>query len=209
MALAVSLAERTVARPPARPAQPSLALADALDRILHTGAMVEGNVTIGLADVELLFLDLRLLVAGVDTIWPEGRPPQPPLLPPQPRSPELPDPEQVPRGPSAPFAAGVPAAQAGAGAMPRTPAAPEPAAAPKSLAGGLVKLVLTLVKLLHDVLEKQALRRVENGHLTDAQIENVGAALLAQATEIERLRRHFGFSDADLGIDLHTPIGSN
>jgi hypothetical protein len=35
---------------------------------------VQGNVTIGLADVDLLFLDLRLLLGSVDTIWPEGRP---------------------------------------------------------------------------------------------------------------------------------------
>ena len=45
---------------------------------------VQGNVTIGLADVDLLFLDLRLLLGSVDTIWPEGRPPAPAVRPPRP-----------------------------------------------------------------------------------------------------------------------------
>lgn len=207
MTLAASLAARTVAPPPARSGQKSLALADALDRILHKGAAVEGNVTVGLADVDLLFLDLRLLVAAVDTIWPDGRPLQSPLMPP----------EALPTGrsdPPPPIASSAIVAPAGATPPGRpdlrlsAPAPYEQPAAQKSIAGGLVKLVLTLVKLLHDVLERQAVRRMENGRLSDVQIEDVGAALLAQATEIERLRRHFGFSDADLGIDLRGPDGS-
>ena len=67
--------------------------------------------------------------------------------------------------------------------------------------------MLTLVKLLHDVLERQAVRRMEAGRLTDAQIENVGAALFAQAEEILRLQRQFGFSDKDLSLALGVPHG--
>nr|WP_244606048.1 gas vesicle protein K [Methylocella tundrae] len=77
-----------------------------------------------------------------------------------------------------------------------------------STAQGLVRLVLTLVKLLHDVLERQAVRRMEAGRLTDMQVENVGAALFAQAEEIERLKRQFGFSDKDLSLDLSVPDGA-
>ena len=46
----------------ARPHGDHLSLADALDRILHRGVSLQGNLTIGLADVDLLFLDLRLLL---------------------------------------------------------------------------------------------------------------------------------------------------
>ena len=83
----------------ARSRQDHVPLAEALDRILHRGVSVQGNVTIGLADVDLLFLDLRLLLGSVDTIWREGRPPVPavrPLTPPRPSPPPSPGPPPAP-----------------------------------------------------------------------------------------------------------------
>jgi hypothetical protein len=71
---------------------------------------------------------------------------------------------------------------------------------------GLGQLVLTLVKLLHELLEKQALRRIEAGSLTDAQIERLGLTLMRQAQEIDRLRQAFKLKDEDLNIDLG-PLG--
>lgn len=188
MSAVISLAGRMPARaaPPRGGSRP-LALAEALDRLLHVGVMAEGNLTLGLAGVDLLFVDLRLVAAAVDTLWPDGRPGAAPPPPPRPEPPR-------PAG-----AAAEPARPASA---PPAPAANATATPPKSLAGGLAKLVLTLVKLLHDVLERAAVRRMENGHLTAAEIENIGAALAAQAGEIEQLRRDFGFADADLAIDL-------
>ncbi len=72
-----------VARPvnSARSYRDDLSLAEALDRILHRGVSLEGNLTIGLADVDLLYLDLRLLLGSVDTIWPDGRPAVPAVRP--------------------------------------------------------------------------------------------------------------------------------
>ena len=78
---------QTTLEPVARPAasarsyRDDLSLAEALDRILHRGVSLEGNLTIGLADVELLYLDLRLLLGSVDTIWPDGRPEVPAVSP--------------------------------------------------------------------------------------------------------------------------------
>ncbi len=77
---------------------------------------------------------------------------------------------------------------------------------PDGVKNGLGQLVLTLVKLLHELLEKQALRRIEAGSLTDAQIERLGLTLLRQAEEIERLRQTFNLEDADLNLDLG-PLG--
>jgi hypothetical protein len=71
---------------------------------------------------------------------------------------------------------------------------------------GLGQLVLTLVKLLHELLEKQALRRIEAGSLTDTQIERLGLTLMRQAEEIDRLRQAFKLEDEDLNIDLG-PLG--
>jgi hypothetical protein len=67
-------------------------------------------------------------------------------------------------------------------------------------------LVLTLVRLLHELLEKQALRRMEAGTLTDAQVEAIGLTLMRQAEEIERLRELFHLEPDDLNLDLG-PIG--
>ena len=74
------------------------------------------------------------------------------------------------------------------------------------LKNGLGQLVLTLVKLLHELLEKQAIRRMEGGSLSDDETERLGTALMRQAEEIERLRVEFGLSEEDLNLDLG-PLG--
>jgi hypothetical protein len=71
---------------------------------------------------------------------------------------------------------------------------------------GLGQLVLTLVKLLHELLERQAIRRIEAGSLSEAQVERLGLTLMKQAQEIERLRREFGLEEEDLNLDLG-PLG--
>ena len=71
---------------------------------------------------------------------------------------------------------------------------------------GLGQLVLTLVKLLHELLEKQAIRRIEAGSLTELEIERLGVTLMRQAEEIDKLRRAFNLEDEDLNIDLG-PLG--
>ena len=75
-----------------------------------------------------------------------------------------------------------------------------------SVRNGLGQLVLTLVKLLHELLEKQAIRRMEAGTLDDAQIEAIGSTLMRQAEEIERLREVFHLDEDDLNLDLG-PLG--
>ena len=71
---------------------------------------------------------------------------------------------------------------------------------------GLGQLVLTLVKLIHELLEKQAIRRMDSGSLNNDQIEKLGITLLNQAKEIERLRKEFGLEEEDLNLDLG-PLG--
>lgn len=75
-----------------------------------------------------------------------------------------------------------------------------------SVKNGLGQLVLTLVKLLHELLERQAIRRMEAGTLTDWEIERLGTTLMMQAQEIERLRSEFGLTEEDLNLDLG-PLG--
>ena len=67
---------------------------------------------------------------------------------------------------------------------------------------GLARLVLTLVKLIHELLERQAIRRMEVGSLSDEELERLGRALMAQADEIVRLCEVFGLDERDLNLDL-------
>ncbi|WP_216912283.1 gas vesicle protein K [Nocardia noduli] len=78
---------------------------------------------------------------------------------------------------------------------------------PESVERGLVTLVLTLVELLRQLMERQALRRVDAGDLTDTQIERVGTTLMLLEQRMAELRDHFGLTPQDLNIDLG-PLGT-
>lgn len=71
---------------------------------------------------------------------------------------------------------------------------------------GLAKLVLTLIELIRQLLEKQALRRVEGGSLTDEQIERLGETFMKLDQKMEELKRVFGLQDEDLNLNLG-PLG--
>ncbi len=72
----------------------------------------------------------------------------------------------------------------------------------RSLAG----LVLTIVELLRQLMERQALRRVEQGGISDEQIEELGLTLMALERNMTELREHFGLTEDDLNLDLG-PLG--
>jgi len=71
---------------------------------------------------------------------------------------------------------------------------------------GLARLVLTLVELLRRVLEHQALRRMEGTGLSDAEVEQMGLALMELETKLVEIRDQFGLTEADLDVDLG-PLG--
>jgi hypothetical protein len=77
---------------------------------------------------------------------------------------------------------------------------------PADVKTGLGKLVLTVVALVRDLLERQAIRRMEAGSLTDAEIERIGTTFMRLAEEIERLKKEFGLEGEELNIDLG-PLG--
>ena len=80
------------------------------------------------------------------------------------------------------------------------------AADPENVERGLVQLVLTLVELLRQLMERQALRRVEGGSLTEAEVERLGDTFRRLAERMEELKVHFGLTDEDLNIHLG-PLG--
>lgn len=100
----------------------------------------------------------------------------------------------------------LPAGRAGNGYAPADAATPRLNLDPDSQKNSLARLVLTLVKLLHELLERQGLRRIDAGALSEAEVERLGLTLMQQAQELERLRREFGLDEADLNLDLG-PLG--
>jgi hypothetical protein len=77
---------------------------------------------------------------------------------------------------------------------------------PESVEKGLVQLVLTLVELVRQLMEKQAVRRMEAGDLTDEEVERLGTTLMLLEEKMTELRDHFGLTAGDLNIDLG-PLG--
>ena len=75
---------------------------------------------------------------------------------------------------------------------------------PEKVEQGLVKLVLTLVELLRQLLERQAIRRMEGGSLSDEEIERLGMTFMKLEQRMEELKAHFEIDD--LNIDLG-PLG--
>lgn len=77
---------------------------------------------------------------------------------------------------------------------------------PENLERGLAQLVLTVVELLRQLMERQALRRVEHGDLSDDQVERLGRTLMLLEQRMAELRDVFGLEEDDLNLDLG-PLG--
>jgi hypothetical protein len=73
---------------------------------------------------------------------------------------------------------------------------------PETIEQGLAKLVLGLIELLRRVLERQAIRRMEGGSLSDAQVEEMGQALMKLEQKIAELCEQFGIRPEDLNLGI-------
>lgn len=77
---------------------------------------------------------------------------------------------------------------------------------PERVEQGLAQLVLTLIELLRQLMERQALRRMETGTLTDEQIERLGETFMKLDRRMRELTEHFGLEEGDLNLNLG-PLG--
>jgi Gas vesicle protein K len=77
---------------------------------------------------------------------------------------------------------------------------------PDNVEQGLAKLVLTLIEFLRQLLERQAIRRMEGGTLSDQEVEEMGEALMKLENKIREMANQFGLSPKDLNIELG-PLG--
>jgi len=76
----------------------------------------------------------------------------------------------------------------------------------EKLQHGLAKLVLTLVQTITDILERQAIRRVESGTLTDREVERLGLAFMQIRERTADILDKFGLKPEELGIRLQQLI---
>ena len=183
-------------------------LAEVLSHVLDKGVVLRGEVMLAVADVDLIRLDLGLLLSAVESAMRQGGAgaKAPPLGAARPRSPaELPSgstmESQVVESLHAPSDATVAPLESVAEGLP-----PRLNTDPDKVENGLAKLVLTLIEVLRKVLEHQAVRRMEGGHLSDAEIERLGVALLRLNDRMQDMKGIFGLTDDDLQIDLG-PLG--
>lgn len=77
---------------------------------------------------------------------------------------------------------------------------------PDKVEQGLAQLVLTVIELLRQLMERQAMHRVEHGTIDDAAIERLGLAFMRLDERMIELKQTFGLRDEDLNIDLG-PLG--
>ena len=77
---------------------------------------------------------------------------------------------------------------------------------PERVEQGLAQLVLTLIELLRQLMERQALRRMEQGTLSDEQIERLGETFMKLSRRMDELKAEFGLEDRDLNLNLG-PLG--
>jgi len=189
--------------------EPRVELSEVLSHILDKGVVLRGQVMLAVADIDLIRLDLGLLLTAVESAL---RLPPPGGagalgLPTGPRLPASTAPSgstmesQVVESLAPPGDATVAPLEAVAESLPQRLNTD-----PDKVENGLAKLVLTLIEVLRKVLEHQAVRRMEGGHLSDAEIEMLGVALLRLNDRMQDMKGIFGLTDDDLQIDLG-PLG--
>lgn len=76
---------------------------------------------------------------------------------------------------------------------------------PEKVEQGLAKLVLAIIELIRQLLEKQAIRRVESGSLTKEEVERLGITLMRLETKMNELKEHFKIDDLNINLG---PLGN-
>jgi hypothetical protein len=189
--------------------EPRVELSEVLNHILDKGVVLKGEVMLAVADIDLIRLDLGLLLTAVESVT--RRPPIPGaktlgLAAPRAESGSAASSgstmeSQVVHSLDVPADATVTPLETVAESLPQRLNTD-----PDKIENGLAKLVLTLIEVLRKVLEHQAVRRMEGGHLSDAEVEKLGVALLRLNDRMQDMKGIFGLTDDDLQIDLG-PLG--
>lgn len=169
----------------------NVTLVDALDKVLEKGAVINGDLVIRVADVDLVFLGLRIILTSVSKAEEISG-----------KSFSNPDKELTPED--------IEYIQRLQREIKRAEEnIPKliDLGNPRKTEQGLAKLVLTLVELIRKLLEKEAFRRVKRGTLSSPEIQKLGLSLKAVKRKIKEVQVIFGIEDEELNLDLG-PLGN-
>jgi hypothetical protein len=165
-------------------------LIDALDRVIDKGAYVDGELVLRVADVDLIFIGLRLIVTSIsnaERLRNEGK------IGKRPNS-TVQDLAQIKK-----------LEQQLKDIKANIPKIIE-ASDPQKAEQGIAKLVLILIELIRQLLEREAVRRVDTGTLTDAEIQKLGLTFKALEKKIQEMKTIFGIKE-ELNLELG-PLGN-
>ncbi|MEW5767355.1 MAG: gas vesicle protein GvpJ [bacterium] len=165
-------------------------LVDVLDKVLEKGAVINGDMVIRVADVDLVFLGLRLILTSVS------------------KAEELsgesfsdPDKELTPEDKEY-----IKKLQKEIRKAEENIPTLIDLGSPKKTEQGLAKLILSLVELIRRLMEKEAFRRVKKGTLSPAEVQKLGLSLKAVKKKMKEVQAIFGIEDEELNLDLG-PLG--
>lgn len=165
-------------------------LVDALDKVLEKGAVVNGEVAIGVADVDLIFIGLRLIISSISKAEEVSG-----------KSYSFRD-----RAMTAADRAYIEKLELEIERIESNIPATIQLDSPRKAEKGIAKLVLALVELIRRLLEKEAFRRIKRGSLSEAEIQKLGLSLKAVKRKVQEMQALFGLGEEELNIDLG-PIG--
>lgn len=164
-------------------------LIDALDRVIDKGAYVDGEIVLRVADIDLVFIGLRLLITSISRAEKlSGR-----------RMGALPQHKtenlfQIRK------------LEHQLRALEDNLSQIIDIGKPKEASNGIAKLALTLIELIKQLMEREALRRIDLGSLTDTEIQKLGLTFKLMEKKIQQLKIIFGIK-GELNLDLG-PLGN-
>ncbi|MBU2445590.1 MAG: gas vesicle protein K [Bacteroidetes bacterium] len=173
------------------PASKRVTLVDALDKVLEMGAVIHGDVVLRVADVDLCFLGLTLVLTSISKAEELSG-----------KSFSNPDKEFTPEDIEY-----IEKLQREIRRAEENIPKLIDLGNPKKAEQGLAKLVLTLVELIRKLMEKEAFRRMKRGTLSPAEIQKLGLSLKAVKKKIKEIQAIFGIEDEELNLDLG-PLGN-
>lgn len=172
-------------------AEKEVTLLDALDRVVEKGAVVCGDLTLRMADIDLLYIGLRLVATSVSKIESMKQVPR--------HSPDR-EPTEYERKYMCTLESEITKAEQNISQLIQLHN-------PERTEQGLAQLVLTVVVLLKRLMEREALRRIQNGALSNVAIQKLGLTFMALDKKVDELKLVFGIEEDDLNIDLG-PLGN-
>ena len=165
-------------------------LLDALDRVIDKGAYVDGEIVLRVADIDLVFIGLRLIVTSVsnaERLRNEGR-------------------MGTPARPSAEDLVCIRKLEGQLRDIEASIPKIIDAGNPEKAEQGIAKLVLTLIKLISQLLEREAVRRVDTGTLSEIEIQKLGLTFKVLEKKIQEMKTLFGIKE-ELNLALG-PLGN-